>query len=115
MEDTYLVWHLDLRARRTTAGKSLWTSHINLANFQIVSQGKIRAGVGQFGTLPQSVEGLELAVSRRLGDEIHPWPPNGGLRPGPAVHGRYHECRLSDREPVVQLQRSVRLLIASGS
>ncbi len=22
-----------------------------------------------------------LADSRRSGDEIHPWPPNGGLRP----------------------------------
>ncbi len=22
-----------------------------------------------------------MAVSRRSGDEIHPWPPNGGLRP----------------------------------
>ncbi len=25
----------------------------------------------------------ELAVSRRSGDEIHPWLPNGGLRPNP--------------------------------
>jgi len=23
----------------------------------------------------------EMADSRRSGDEIHPWPPNGGLRP----------------------------------
>ena len=30
-------------------------------------------------------EGLQLAVSRRSGDEIHPWPPNGGLRPTAAI------------------------------
>ncbi len=53
-----------------------------------------------------------MAVSRRSGDEIHPWVPNGDLRPGPVVHGRCRECRLSDREPVVQLQRTIRLLIA---
>ncbi len=26
-------------------------------------------------------EGLYLADSRRSGNEIHQWPPNGGLRP----------------------------------
>jgi hypothetical protein len=32
-----------------------------------------------------SVEWRDLAVSRRLGDEIHPWSPNGDLRPVPAI------------------------------
>jgi hypothetical protein len=26
-------------------------------------------------------EGPQVAVSRRLGDETHPWPSNGDLRP----------------------------------
>jgi len=26
-----------------------------------------------------------MAGSRRSGDEIHPWPPNGDLRPDPAI------------------------------
>ena len=30
-----------------------------------------------------------MAVSRRSADEIHPWPPNGGLRPDPAIRGQY--------------------------
>jgi hypothetical protein len=41
----------------------------------------------------------ELAVSRRSGDEIHPWPPNGGLRPTaafrhslPPMSGVEHEA-----------------------
>ncbi|MEE8593262.1 MAG: hypothetical protein V3T03_03960 [Candidatus Bipolaricaulota bacterium] len=45
----------------------------------------------------------EVAVSRRSGDEINPWTPNGDLRPRAAVHGRFRECRLSHRKPVVQL------------
>ncbi len=53
-----------------------------------------------------------MADSRRLGDEIHPWSPNSDLRPDLVVHDRWRECRLSDRNPVVQLRRSVRLLIA---
>ena len=28
-------------------------------------------------------EGPQLAGSRRSGDEIHPWVPNGDLRPNP--------------------------------
>jgi hypothetical protein len=49
----------------------------------------------------------------------HGVPPygvlNGKNRPGPVVHGRCRECRLSDRKPVVQLRRSVRLLIAKAT
>ncbi len=39
-------------------------------------------------------------------------PLNGKNRPDLVVHDRWRECRLSDRNPVVQLRRSVRLLIA---
>jgi len=31
---------------------------------------------------------LILADSRRSGDEIRPWPPNGGNRPDPAIRGQ---------------------------
>jgi hypothetical protein len=34
----------------------------------------------QFSSFPRT-EGPQVAVSRRSGDEIHPLPPNGGLRP----------------------------------
>jgi hypothetical protein len=30
-------------------------------------------------------EGLEVAVFRRSGDEIHPWLLNGDFRPVPAI------------------------------
>jgi hypothetical protein len=36
-----------------------------------------------------------VAVSRRSGDEIHPWLPNGGLRPIPA-------------HPVLKVERPLR-------
>ncbi len=32
-------------------------------------------------------EWSRLAVFRRLGDEIHPWLPNGDLRPDPDIRG----------------------------
>ncbi len=51
--------------------------------------------------------GPKLAVSRRLGDEIHPWLPNGDLRPVSVVHDSWRESRFSDHKPVVQLRRSV--------
>jgi hypothetical protein len=54
-----------------------------------------------------------VAVSRRSWDEIHPWTPNGDLRPDPVTLDRLCDWRLSDRKPVVQLRRSVRLLTAS--
>jgi hypothetical protein len=44
-----------------------------------------------------------MAVSRRLGDEIRSWLPNGDLRPIPVVHGRCRKCRLSVGGPIVQL------------
>jgi hypothetical protein len=46
-------------------------------------------------------ERLVVAGSRRSGDEIHPWPPNGDLRPVPVVRDSWRERRLSDRTPVV--------------
>ena len=33
----------------------------------------------------QSAECPQMAVSRRSGDEIHPWTPNGDLRPYPDI------------------------------
>jgi len=38
-----------------------------------------------------------MAGSRRLGDEIHPWPANGDLRPETAVHDFQRECLVSNR------------------
>jgi hypothetical protein len=37
---------------------------------------------------------LVVAVSRRPGDEIHPWPPNGDLRPLLAIEAQDANGRL---------------------
>ena len=39
-------------------------------------------------------EGPQLAVSRRSGDEIHPRPPNGDLRPTPDSRRKICQCLL---------------------
>ncbi len=39
-------------------------------------------------------EGPEVADSRRSGDEFHPRPPNGGLRPGAGTRSVLLECPL---------------------
>ena len=34
-----------------------------------------------------NAQGPLLAVSRRSGDDFHPWQPNGSLRPNPDIRG----------------------------
>ena len=55
-----------------------------------------------------------VADSHRSGDEIHPRPPNGDLRPLEGLRGGGFDCRLSDHKPVIGIQGHVRWLIANS-
>ncbi len=46
-------------------------------------------------------EGPEVAVPRRSGDEIHPWPPNGDLRPTAADRSYWLRTSAPERNPVL--------------
>ena len=52
-----------------------------------------------------------MAVSRRSGDEFHPWLPNGDLRPEGVVEDFERECLLLNR--TADLRRSGREALAS--
>lgn len=75
----------------------------------------LAAAIG-FGDPVAAVPDGTGGQARSLGDSVSVRNPNGWIRPGSVVHDGRCKCRLSDRNPVVQLRRSARLLLAtSGS
>ncbi len=52
-----------------------------------------------------------VAVSRRLGDEIHPWPPSGDLRPTAAVWRHRLRTSAPELNPVLRSGRREAVLL----